>query len=67
VVGLIHREEYYKREDPTLKNKATLIIAKQRNGPVGDVELQFFHEYTKFENPAMPGIESGGVPEEAVF
>lgn len=67
VVGLIHREEYYKRDDPTLKNKATLIIAKQRNGPVGDVELQFFHEYTKFENPAMPGIESGGVPEEAVF
>ncbi|PIU19686.1 MAG: replicative DNA helicase [Elusimicrobia bacterium CG08_land_8_20_14_0_20_59_10] len=66
VVGLIHREEYYKREDPTLKNKATLIIAKQRNGPVGDVELAFFHEYTKFENPAMPGIENS-VPEEAVF
>jgi replicative DNA helicase len=67
VVGLIHRPEYYNHTDPTLKNKATLIIAKQRNGPVGDVELQFFHEYTKFENPAMPGIESGGVPEEAVF
>ena len=67
VVGLIHRPEYYNHTDPTLKNKATLIIAKQRNGPVGDVELQFFHEYTKFEDPAMPGIESGGVPEEAVF
>ncbi len=66
VVGMIHREEYYKRDDPTLKNKATLIIAKQRNGPVGDVDLQFFHEYTKFENPAMPGLEAA-VPEEAVF
>ncbi|OGR94649.1 MAG: replicative DNA helicase [Elusimicrobia bacterium GWF2_62_30] len=67
VVGMIHREEYYKREDPTLKNQATLIIAKQRNGPVGDVPLAFFHEYTKFENPAMPGIGENAVPEEAVF
>ena len=66
VVGLIHRPEYYNRTDPTLKNKAFLIIAKQRNGPVGDVELAFFHEFTKFENPAMPGIENA-VPEEAVF
>ena len=66
VVGMIHREEYYKRDDPTLKNKATLIIAKQRNGPVGDVDLQFFHEFTKFENPAMPGLETP-VAEEAVF
>ncbi|OGR45317.1 MAG: replicative DNA helicase [Elusimicrobia bacterium GWA2_61_42] len=66
VVGLIHRPEYYNRADPTLKNKATLIIAKQRNGPVGDVELAFFHEYTKFENPVMTSMDAG-VPEEAVF
>jgi replicative DNA helicase len=65
VVGLIHRPEYYNRTDPTLKNQAILIIAKQRNGPVGDVELAFFHEYTKFENPAI-GIDTS-VPEEAVF
>jgi replicative DNA helicase len=65
-VAMIHREEYYKREDPTVKNQATLIVAKHRNGPVGDVPLAFFHEYTKFENPAMPGIENA-VPEEAVF
>ena len=68
VVALIHREEYYKREDPTLKGKALLIIAKQRNGPVGDVEMSFFHEYTKFENPAIQSMQ-GGVPvqDEAVF
>jgi replicative DNA helicase len=66
LVCLIHRPEYYNHNDPTLKNKATLIVAKQRNGPVGDVDLAFFYEYTKFENPAMPGIESA-VTEEAVF
>jgi replicative DNA helicase len=66
LVAMIHRDEYYKREDPTVKNQATLIVAKHRNGPVGDVPLAFFHEYTKFENPAMPGIETA-VPEEAVF
>ncbi|MBU2572492.1 MAG: replicative DNA helicase [Elusimicrobia bacterium] len=65
VVALIHREEYYKREDPSLKNKARIIIAKQRNGPVGDVELNFFSEYTKFDNPAMPGTEA--IAEEAVL
>ncbi|MHB0995115.1 MAG: replicative DNA helicase [Elusimicrobiales bacterium] len=65
-VAMIHREEYYKREDPTVKNQATLIVAKHRNGPVGDVPLAFFHEFTKFENPAMPGIEQA-VAEEAVF
>jgi replicative DNA helicase len=66
LVGLIHREEYYKREDPTHKGKATLIIAKQRNGPVGDVEMAFIHEYTKFENlttqaPEPMGVETAGV------
>lgn len=52
VVALIHREGYYKRDDESLKRKATLIIAKQRNGPVGDIELNFFGEYTLFTNPA---------------
>jgi len=52
VVALIHREEYYKREDPALKGLATLILAKQRNGPVGEIDLNFLHEYTLFTNPA---------------
>lgn len=54
VVALIWREEYYCRADPDLRNLATLIIAWQRNGPVGDVDLKFLHEYTRFENPAVP-------------
>lgn len=52
VVALIHREGYYKRDDESLKRKATLIIAKQRNGPVGDIDLNFIGEYTLFTNPA---------------
>ncbi len=52
VVALIHRDWYYKRDDESLKNKATLIIAKQRNGPVGDIDLAFFGEYALFTNPA---------------
>ncbi len=65
VVGLIHREETYKQDDPTLKNQATLIIAKQRNGPVGDVPLYFRPELTRFENPQMPGVET--FAEEAIL
>ena len=52
VVALIHRDGYYKRDDETLKRKATLIIAKQRNGPVGDIDLAFFGEFALFTNPA---------------
>ena len=49
VVMLLLREEYYA---PTSENKgiAELIIAKQRNGPVGSINLAFIKEYTRFEN-----------------
>ncbi len=51
VVVLILREEYY---NPTPENQgiAELIIAKQRNGPVGSTKLAFIKEYTRFENIA---------------
>ncbi len=51
VVLLLLREEYY---SPTPENKgiAELIIAKQRNGPVGSVNLAFIKEYTRFESLA---------------
>jgi replicative DNA helicase len=55
VVGLLVREEYYAENDEDKKDaegKATLIIAKQRNGPVGDVPLTFLKEFTRFENRA---------------
>ncbi len=49
VIILLHRDEYYK---PTEANAglAQIIIAKQRNGPTGDVNLRFFREYMRFEN-----------------
>jgi replicative DNA helicase len=51
VVVLILREEYYK---PTPENEgiAEINIAKQRNGPVGTLNLSFIKEYTRFENIA---------------
>ncbi|MDR2192161.1 MAG: replicative DNA helicase [Endomicrobium sp.] len=48
VVAFIHREGYYRREDPDLEKLATLIIGKQRNGPTGDIDLIFEKEYTRF-------------------
>ena len=55
LVGLLVREEYYADTDEDKKaseGKATLIIAKQRNGPVGDVPLTFLKEFTRFETRA---------------
>jgi replicative DNA helicase len=55
LVGLLVREEYYADNDEEKKEsegKATLIIAKQRNGPVGDVALTFLKEFTRFETRA---------------
>lgn len=51
LVILLMREEYY---SPTEENKgvADVIIAKQRNGPVGTVKLAFIKEYMRFENLA---------------
>ncbi|MEY2599770.1 MAG: Replicative helicase [Verrucomicrobiota bacterium] len=52
IVGLLVREEYYAESDEERQQtagKATLIIAKQRNGPVGDVPLRFLKEFTRFE------------------
>ena len=45
----LHREEYFKRTEENA-GIAELIIAKQRNGPTGDVKLRFFAEYMRFEN-----------------
>jgi replicative DNA helicase len=41
LVLFLHREEYYNREDPSMKGKGELIIAKARNGPLGTVHLHF--------------------------
>jgi replicative DNA helicase len=55
LVGLLVRPEYYETDEDAKQEKAgeaELIIAKQRNGPTGDVPLTFLKEYTRFENRA---------------
>jgi replicative DNA helicase len=55
VVALLTRPEYYeetKEGKEEVSGNALLIIAKQRNGPVGDVEMTFLKQYTRFENKA---------------
>ncbi len=60
VVCLLMRSEYYADGEDDKKEKsgkAELIIAKQRNGPVGDVPLTFIKEFTRFESRARDAEE----------
>jgi replicative DNA helicase len=60
VIVFIYREEYY-AEESDRKGIADIIVAKQRNGPVGGVELTFLKEFTRFENREVaPEDEAGG-------
>jgi replicative DNA helicase len=52
LVMFIYREEYYAREESERPGEADIIIAKHRNGPVGDVVLTFQKQYPKFMNYA---------------
>jgi replicative DNA helicase len=61
LVSFIFREEVYKKDREDLRGRAELILAKQRNGPVGTVNLSFLNKYTKFENRAE---DIGELPEE---
>jgi replicative DNA helicase len=58
LVAFIFREELYKPQELDNQGKAKIIIAKQRNGPTGEVDLAFLREYTRFEN-----LSSAGIPE----
>jgi replicative DNA helicase len=49
VVMFLYRDDYYNK-DTDKKNIAEIIIAKQRNGPIGTVELVWLPNYTKFAN-----------------
>lgn len=56
VVMMIHRDYYYTK-DETKRNDADIIVAKNRNGAVGDVQLLFYPEWTKFADP-LPKTEN---------
>jgi replicative DNA helicase len=50
LVAFIHRPEMYDKQNQDLEGLAKLIIAKQRNGPVGEVDLVFLKSITRFES-----------------
>ena len=68
MVCFIHRPEYYKiytsQDGTDLRGMAEIIIAKHRNGAVGDVRLRFIGQYTRFQNPeddmVIPHPAEGG-------
>ena len=57
VIMFLHREEYY---DPNTedKNIAEVIVAKQRNGPLGTVKLAWLGQYTRFASLQQGGLSS---------
>ncbi|HJT45652.1 MAG TPA: replicative DNA helicase [Chthoniobacterales bacterium] len=64
LVGLLVRPELYEEDEEARAEKsgeAELIIAKQRNGPVGEIPLTFLKEFTRFEDRARNVAE----PDEA--
>ena len=59
VVAFIYRDEVYNKEETNPhKGTAEVILAKQRNGPTGEVLLTFLSAYTRFENMAPEGLRA---------
>ena len=53
VIFFIYRDEVYFPDKTEVKGRAEVIIGKQRNGPIGRIELAFLGQYTRFENLAQ--------------
>jgi replicative DNA helicase len=59
VVAFIYRDEVYnKEENNPSKGTAEILLAKQRNGPTGEVILTFLNAYTRFENLAPEAMRT---------
>jgi replicative DNA helicase len=74
VVMFVHRQEMF--VDPSsdrfeqVKGKAEIIVGKQRNGPIDDVDLAFVHRYARFENLELTRVHElppATGPEETPF
>ena len=55
LILFIYRDEVYFPDKPETKGRAEVIIGKQRNGPIGKIELTFLGQHTRFANYADPG------------
>src|SRR4030081_2709321 len=58
LVMFIFREEVYKQDDPDVQGKAEIIIAKQRNGPIGKIRMAFIKNCTRFETLVEGGMST---------
>jgi replicative DNA helicase len=61
VVMFVHRDEYYQTNEEDrarVAGEADLIVAKQRNGPIGDIKLTWLRDFTRFESAAVRHHES---------
>ncbi len=70
LVILLHRPEYYDKDDEELKGVAEIIVAKQRNGPTDTVKLHFNSGQMRFANLSSkesqyPFRSAGGVPDRS--
>lgn len=57
VVIFIYRPEFYRPDDETLRGLAEVNIAKQRNGPIGKVNMVFIKEYVRFADKEFRSLE----------
>lgn len=55
LIMFVYRDEVYFPDKPEAKGRAEIIVGKQRNGPVGKVDLTFLGQFTRFENLAHGG------------
>jgi replicative DNA helicase len=64
VILLLHREDYYHRQEPQYipTNVGEVIVAKQRNGPTGVVNLLWQDAFTRFVNRAAMDPDPGQDP-----
>ncbi|MCR4766315.1 MAG: replicative DNA helicase [Bacteroidaceae bacterium] len=71
MVCFIHRPEYYKiysdENGNDIRGQAEIIIAKHRNGAVGDIHLRFIGEYTRFQNLDDELLANAVVPKPQTF
>ena len=57
LICFIYRDEVYNEDSPD-KGCAEIIVAKQRNGPIGRVKVAFLGQYTRFEDLAYQGYQN---------
>ena len=59
LICFIYRDEVYNEDSPD-KGVAEIIVAKQRNGPIGKIRVAFLGKYTRFEDLAFQGYQEVG-------